>query len=644
MISIISRKSPLARVQVEEFIALFSELEFSVIWQESMGDRDLKTSLMSSSVSADFFTRELDEAVLSGKADIAVHSAKDLPWPLPDGISVIALLEADDQSDSLVTLDGKKLKDLPQGARLGTSSVSRKEQILELRPDLEVVSIRGDIGQRIDYLHRGEADAVIVATCALKRLGEDDKISDILPIKTHPLQGNLAVTAKSGRGDLKQLFRETDIRRSFGKVTLVGAGPGDPELLTVKAVKAIQSADIVFYDALSGNDVLLDTNAECVPVGKRKGKHSLDQNEINELLYRAARDGNSVVRLKAGDPLLFSRGGEEICYLSERMISVSVIPGISSFQAAAASVNMPLTMRDYSRKFTASSGHYEIDRPIPVECDGTQAFFMAVTKLPELKLSLLKAGRSEDTSVVLVHNCSQMDEMVVKTTVRDLDTVTISTPAMIIVGEVGDIAVPKDKLLFTGIDSSRLSFSEELVQFPLIKTRRKQHVKVELGKYDAMIFTSRSAVRYFLEENTPLPGQKIFAVGPHTAGLLEENGISVDYMPDVYDAAHLTPMVRSSAFRSVLYICSDLSDNPLHDLEKVTPVVYYETVSPDRESAPELSLFRGVIFSSPSTVDAFFKVFSDISNDLCFYVYGESSRKRLLRYDIDSLKIVKIDI
>ncbi len=132
------------------------------------------------------------------------------------------------------------------------------------------MSIRGNISQRIDYLYRQECDAVIVASCALTRLSIDLP-AEKLPFATHPLQGKLAIVAKSNRQDLVNIFKDSDIRRSYGTVILVGAGPGDPELLTVKAVKAINSADIIYYDALSGDRVLGDSKAERIFVGKRKG-------------------------------------------------------------------------------------------------------------------------------------------------------------------------------------------------------------------------------------------------------------------------------------------------------------------------------------------------------------------------------------
>ena len=228
IIKVISRNSPLALLQVGELAALFPELRFEVEEISSYGDRHKDISLMATGIAEDFFTRELDSAVLDGTADIAVHSAKDLPYPLPEGIELYCLTEASDKSDSLVSRCGTKLSDLPPGSRIGTSSSMRKAELLRLRPDIEVVSIRGTIEERIAQVDSGHVDALIVATCALQRLGLAHRAAERLPFKTHPLQGHLAVTGRCGRPELKARFGRHDMRRAFGRVTLVGFGPWRP--------------------------------------------------------------------------------------------------------------------------------------------------------------------------------------------------------------------------------------------------------------------------------------------------------------------------------------------------------------------------------------------------------------------------------
>ena len=363
-IRVISRNSNLALRQVDEVFSRFPEIQYKIIPVKSFGDKNKQISLLTNSI-PDFFTRELDKAILNDEADIAIHSAKDLPYPLPEGLEIIALLEAFDKTDSLVSNRNLKLNDLKDGSKVGTSSQTRKNELLSIRPDLQIVSIRGTIEERIEQVDNSSIDALIVATCALKRLGLENRIAEVLPFETHHLQGHLAIVAKTRNENAKQLFSEFDIRKSYGTVYLVGFGPGDPELLTIKAEKLIRNADVIFYDDLINKEFLNNYKAEKVYVGKRKDKHSIEQNEINKLLFEAALSGKQVVRLKGGDPMIFAHGGEEIEYLQERLINVEVIPGISTALAAASALKISLTHRDLSSAVSFISGHSEIDVIVP---------------------------------------------------------------------------------------------------------------------------------------------------------------------------------------------------------------------------------------------------------------------------------------
>ena len=171
----------------------------------------MKISLLNGEAPDDMFTRELDMALLSGKADIAIHSAKDLPEKLHPDLEVIALYEAFDKTDSLVSRDHISLANLPEGSTIGTSSPLRKKELESIRPDLKVVGIRGCIEERVEQVRNGKIDAVIVATCALKRLGMEDEITEVLNFETHPMQGRLAITALKGRDDLKTVFSKDSI-------------------------------------------------------------------------------------------------------------------------------------------------------------------------------------------------------------------------------------------------------------------------------------------------------------------------------------------------------------------------------------------------------------------------------------------------
>jgi len=642
MLKIISRKSPLAQIQVTELQALLPRLETKITFLKSMGDKNLSVSLMDKSVDADFFTRELDEAILNGDADIAVHSAKDLPFPLPTGLELFALTAADDQTDSLVSRDNLTLEQLPQAAKLGTSSVSRKEQILTLRPDLEIVSIRGAIDERIAYIDRGECDAVIVATCALNRLGLSDKIAERLSITTHDLQGNLAIVGKAGRFDLQALFAPIDSRRNLGSVTLVGAGPGDPDLVTRKAERVIRTADIVFYDALINDELITWITGEKIFVGKRKGEHSLVQTDINRMLYEAAREGKSVVRLKCGDPLLFSRGGEEIDYLQERMVTVDIVPGISSFQGCAASMIMPLTKRKVARSLTAMSAHYETPAQIPITESGTQIIFMGVTKAKDIQEALRQKGWSDSAPIKVVSRGTFDDEQIFSTTVETLHTVDAPAPAMIIIGDVTRSVREQKKVLFTGLDPSRSAVSGKIVHQPLIELSLKEirPVKIPIMDiYEGFIFTSRAAVNFFFERWKVEPFATVVAIGPHTAKEIEKHGVKVDYIPDVFDSSHIGEILRKSGARTWLYPCSDRSNNPIHTVTCVESFPFYETKF--KEVTPlNLDQFSAIVFSSPSTVDSFVQNYGSIPVDQFLIVYGEPTAMKLESLGVDRKQIV----
>lgn len=210
-LKVVARSSRLSLIQVEEVFARFPHIKYTLNILKSFGDKNLNISLLEGAAPDDMFTRELDAALLNGEADIAIHSAKDLPTTLHPDLEVIALYEATDKTDSLVSRNNFTLESLPQGSRIGTSSPLRKSELLSLRPDVQIMGIRGTIEQRIEQVHNGQYDAVIVATCALKRLGLESEIAQILPFATHPMQGRLAITARKNRQELKALFANGSI-------------------------------------------------------------------------------------------------------------------------------------------------------------------------------------------------------------------------------------------------------------------------------------------------------------------------------------------------------------------------------------------------------------------------------------------------
>lgn len=262
----------------------------------------------------------------------------------------------------------------------------------------------------------------------------EDFANKILPSENNPLEGCLIVISRKKRQDLKDIFaNEKNILLKSGRVDLVGFGPGDSELLTIKADKLIKQADIIYYDDLTNKDYLDKINTEKVYVGKRSGKHSFEQQSINYLLVKSAREGKNVVRLKGGDPMLFAHGGEEIEYLEKCFIKVSVVPGISAAFAAAAALKTPLTQRNVSSSVAFINGH---SKQIEMPNAGTLVYYMASSNLNEIKNVLLKKGLSKDTPVMLVENVSKDNEKQYFTRLEELSQ-NYQTPLIVIVGEVG---------------------------------------------------------------------------------------------------------------------------------------------------------------------------------------------------------------
>jgi uroporphyrin-III C-methyltransferase/precorrin-2 dehydrogenase/sirohydrochlorin ferrochelatase len=254
--------------------------------------------------------------------------------------------------------------------------------------------------------------------------------------KIKQLLDNDADLAEPGNVSLRELFAPLDDRKKYGKVYIAGFGPGDPELLTIKAYRALQQADIIFHDCLLNKEYLDNFKGEKICTGKRKNKHIKEQDEINLLLYNAALEGKNVVRIKGGDPLIFGRGGEEFFYLKQRLIDVEIIPGITSALAAAALAAIPLTQRGVSSSVAFCTGHPESSIQIP-ETD-TIVYYMSTSKIHLILNKLVKAGRPVNTGVAIIENISLPCQRIITGTINEimLKTNTFHSPLVLIVGDV----------------------------------------------------------------------------------------------------------------------------------------------------------------------------------------------------------------
>ena len=238
----------------------------------------------------------------------------------------------------------------------------------------------------------------------------------------------------------------------WGHVVLVGAGPGDPDLLTVRAVRELAAADVVFADRLVGKGVLdlIPATAEIVHVGKSKGEHSVPQDEIHRRMIASAKAGKRVVRLKGGDPFIFGRGGEEVEALREAGVVVEVVPGISSALGAAASMQIPLTHRDAAQSVTFVTGHAalgkepDLDWPALARPNQTVVVFMGVGTAGMIAARLIAAGRAPSTPIAIVENATRANAISVFGSLHRaaelIQTSGINGPALLIIGEVVSVA------------------------------------------------------------------------------------------------------------------------------------------------------------------------------------------------------------
>lgn len=705
-IRVIARGSRLSRLQVEEVFKNFPELAYEIKYLESYGDKNQQISLLNGEAPADIFTRELDDAIRQGDADIAIHSAKDLPYPLPEDIEVIALFPAFDTTDSLVSREHKKLAELPAGSIIGTSSPLRKKGLNELRPDLTIKGIRGCIEERVQQVKDGKYDAAIVATCALKRLGMEDEIAEVLPFPTHPLQGFLAVTAKKGSQDLKQAFASKSILDKQGSVSLVGFGPGDPDLLTIKAAKAIDAADIIFYDDLIDDSYLADKKAEKIYVGKRAGYHHKEQADINRLLLEAAREGKNVVRLKGGDPMIFAHGSEEIEYLESNLIKVNVIPGITTASALAASQKISLTHRDFSSSVALVSGH----TPQPVTPDAeTLVYYMGAKQLQTIATQLIdKEGWAFNTPVLLTYNVSRPDEQTFETTLWNLrngEMQNLPTPLIALIGNVAGLkhhqASDIKPTLYTGTLPAIEKRKADYTYTPLIEISYHPSYFTKIledhyfERYDGKsftkycewdesqalyyIFTSQYGVQATLDYYDLILNEQeehvFISIGDTTTEALHKAGVKnviqveqdnrygviewfkkekerldaekpryeqimkkLDELddPDEQDAYYYKEedFLQRYENRLVFYPHSSLSpeDIPLALQElgfNVLSAVVYNNELPKNPRRVNLNHFKRIVFTSPSTIDNFIKLYGKLPENTEFITRGPITQAHL---------------
>ncbi len=673
-IKIGSRKSRLALVQVEEIVRLFRArgvaLNFKVATFETSGDKDKKTPLTNGAAD-DFFTDTIDKALIKKKIDLAIHSAKDLPQNLHPGLEIYALTKTFDDTDAWVS--PVAFKDLLHGARIGTSSFLRQEAIKKLRPDVKLISIRGTISERIELINKGKVDGIIVATCALKRLGLGSLIKDIFPWEGTPLQGQLAVVGRREDTQLKNIFKTIDVRRRYASVILVGAGPGDPRLITLYGIEALRQADCVFYDYLADPSLLkYAPRAEHIYVGKRKGCHALSQVELSRQLRLKAMAGRQVVRLKGGDPLIFGRGTDEIEYLRAYHIKVDVIPGVSSATGIPSSLGIPLTARGVSSSVSFLSAHGEEDRhhatsKITIPDSDTLVFLMGLTRLSDIAQALRRKKWPFDTPVMIVSKGTRRDEFILKGTLKTIESLARQhkpvPPALIIVGKtVSFYRQDRDlkTVLFLGTHPQEYGSLGRIIHFPMIEIapvifKAKEQVIFlrKIRECDMVILTSEHAVRNFLAFLDKNGDSEIFhkkdcvTIGGHTAQALLDHGIHPKLIGGEETGEGLFKDIKKHFDLKGMRVVFPRSSLPNPYLKNaltkagahVFEVAVYENTKPRKRSLP-VEHIDAVVFTSPSTVVNFLKDYGKIPPCWEISCKGPVSQKALQKFGYDAQIIV----
>lgn len=458
---------------------------------------------------------------------------------------------------------------------------------------------------------------------------------------------------------LRQDYRKEQEQVPVGKVWLVGAGPGDPGLFTLKGKEVLSRADVVVYDALVGSGVLtmIPKDAELINVGKRSSNHLAPQETINRILVEEAKKGKRVVRLKGGDPFLFGRGGEEMELLKLEKIPCEVVPGVTSAIAVPAYNGIPVTHRDFCSSVHIITGHkkkdekYDIDFEALVRTKGTLVFLMGVKALPDIMKGLLENGCDPFMPAAILQKGTLAGQKRIVATVSTLEEEVerqgVEMPAIIVVGKVCDLAqefawyeelplagkkilVTRPRELVSVMSRKLREKGAEVLELPAICTvpipdnALLQKAIKELNTYQWLVFTSPSGVRIFFDELRAekkdiraLAGLQIAALGSGTAKVLESHGLYPELIPEIFDGEALGKALaeKLSGTEKLLIPRAALGGRELiEELQKkgvvVDDIPTYDTLYETPGAVDEKAEFDAgtvdyAVFTSASTVRGF---------------------------------------
>ena len=647
---------------------VFPSIEIEIAGFETKGDLHLDKSL-SAFGSKGAFTKELEGAMMDGRIDLAVHSAKDLPVELPEGLTVGAVLKRGDSRDVWVSLrkEFSEIEACRGKVIVGTGSLRRALQIRQMCNGVEIRDIRGNVPTRLKKLSEELFDGIILAAAGLKRLGylsdacdetgcfeaeeqtffyeilskeqflpaagqgiialetrqkdcedcmqaihdedtwqmfltersflraigggcneaaavdvrmDGQKVSvraryagDGLHMKEKTVTGTRCGNIEEDRKLAVSLGEQIAARLQSGKVYLIGAGPGDTGLITMKGIEALKEADVVVYDHLASASLLNETKdaAEWIDAGKFAGNHRMKQSEIEQLLIEKAMAGHVVARLKGGDPFIFGRGGEEALALTAAGIEYEVIPGVSSVYSAPAYAGIPITHRGKASSFHVITGHEDptkenssLDYEILAREEGTLVFLMGLSKLHQISERLIANGKDAHTPAAVIASGTTARQRCVTGELGRIAAISekadIQPPAILVVGDVVNLKGAVDwqqpgplsgrKILVTATEIIARPLAEyirrlggEPVVMSLIgvKGQEMSSIKAVLTSPGKrwLVFTSRNGVRFFFEQMKKeqvdirsLGDSRIAVMGAGTRKEMENWGCYADLVPE----------------------------------------------------------------------------------------------------------------
>ena len=463
-----------------------------------------------------------------------------------------------------------------------------------------------------------------------------------------------------------------------GTVFLIGAGPGDKDLITVKGLEILKKADCVVYDRLIPQELLAKTKDGCehIYVGKENHHHTMKQEDINQLLEKKALEYKLVVRLKGGDPFVFGRGGEEALYLAKQGISCQIIPGISSCIAAAEMVGIPVTHRGISKGFRVVTAHDKRDQlsnlhfESMAKAEETLVFLMGLSKLDEIISKLKENGMDQNMPVAVISNATKEDQ---KSCIGTLDTISqrvkeenMESPAVIVVGKVVDVRKDLNITnntetkyhLVTKIGDSRSKLATLLEDqgYPVkeLKTGEIVYIKEkinkeELDKVTHLIFTSRYGVHGFMKQMKEsmidfraLFDKKIVVVGEKTKDVFMEYGLVADLMPEKAGEKYLCELLKKEIHSNdVLWYFKgntggELLKQNFSSICAIEEKIVYENKPNEMLEIPNIDEIETISFTCASSVWRFFQQIDEKERDLwmdkvTYVSIGDKTTKQLVK-------------